>query len=1115
MAKLQQFREVLTQLVAAMSQVEATLRSSPSGTLTAKPEAETEDKLIRPLLDALGFDKDHRTTQTAIRQSGNDRLGWVDFRLNSSPNDRKGLALLEAKPLLETRDLWSVYSKQTRRYLRDYQLAHREADPVRWIVLTNFRELHVLNIADHEPFLKLTAQQYVENAELLFRLLNREQLINDQITSIYYEKRRIPLGKAFLRDLKLWRLLLANGLKQSQPHLALEQAKALSQQILDRIILIRVLETQGLHPYYSLVRQYVNWTSQVRNHDSFPFFNHELLRTFDDIEKDLNTDLFKDSLMEQVRSRLTDDQGLPLTHLTMPNKYIRALVDPDVYWTEQDQDIRELIGYQTNQQRFAYSTPYNYDSHTLTQDIIGQVYEQFLAHNLISHENRILIRTDQALRQREGAYYTPMPVVHFIVEGTLGCLVKHIQDEAQQHLSSKRYQEAQMSIDKLQSIKVIDLACGSGTFLIAAYEVLVRAYKWWNDCLHQIQVDDFDQDLLAFIASGLRIERNPGDTVLHYCIFGIDRDPQAVEMAKLNLWLLLLRTQPEDYARRGEKPPKSKLPDLSTNIIAADALYPAPDIHTLLGTGIQRHIILGNPPWGANLSSYGSHLEHFELARGQYDSYELFIEQATQYLRPGDLLGYVVPDSILQPPEHTRLREHILRHYQIDTIVKLGEGIFEDVFRGAVTFQFTRSDNVASDHKARCRIVVKEERNQVLKNPRENTLQTLLDKDGSSITQVRFMHNKDKIFDLFTSDEDATIIQNIDHNAMNWKEVVITGRGVELSKTGAVMACPHCGTWQNIPRKQKNGTYLHVECVNPKCRRTIRYDECTHATIIASARTPQCTQSIIVGEGVNRYQTVDVRFIDTSKVKVVPRCPNPDPYNPRKRCGEFDTTAYPFIPGEVRTCLRCGQTYTETDMQDWIRIGINYKSPDLYAGEKLLVRKTGRGIYATIDQTGAYTNQVVFIFKLNPDRPAQYHQLRLSYILGVLNSRMMLYRYYKGLGDIEWKSFPYMTQDTIMGLPIRHIDFSDAREAHLHNRIADLVNGVIISGKVPDQHTDREIERLVRELYGVASPATSSRIDAELERISTFGSLLGSSTGHQEEVETEGDKVDSSTAFMW
>ena len=174
-------------------------------------------------------------------------------------------------------------------------------------------------------------------------------------------------------------------------------------------------------------------------------------------------------------------------------------------------------------------------------------------------------------------------------------------------------------------------------------------------------------------------------------------------------------------------------------------------------------------------------------------------------------------------------------------------------------------------------------------------------------------------------------------------------------------------------------------------------------------------------------------------------------------------------------------------------LGIDYKSPHLYQGEKLLVRKTGRGIYSTIDRTGAYTNQVVYIFKLRNALPEQHGPLRLSYMLGVLNSRMMLYRYYKKLGDIEWKSFPYMTQKTIMELPVRRIDFNDTRQAYFHNRIADIVDEVIATGKPPTQEKDAEIEQLVRDLYGVNTPIANDRVDAELARISQFGALLGSS----------------------
>jgi len=80
-----------------------------------------------------------------------------------------------------------------------------------------------------------------------------------------------------------------------------------------------------------------------------------------------------------------------------------------------------------------------------------------------------------------------------------------------------------------------------------------------------------------------------------------------------------------------------------------------------------------------------------------------------------------------------------------------------------------------------------------------------------------------------------------------------------------------------------------------------------------------------------------------------------------------------------------------------------------------------------------------------------------------------------------------------MDLPVRDIDFTDVRLAYFHDRIADLVDIVIASGRSPGQTTDEEIERLVRGLYGVNTPAANARIDSELDHISLPGSLSGSS----------------------
>jgi hypothetical protein len=91
----------------------------------------------------------------------------------------------------------------------------------------------------------------------------------------------------------------------------------------------------------------------------------------------------------------------------------------------------------------------------------------------------------------------------------------------------------------------------------------------------------------------------------------------------------------------------------------------------------------------------------------------------------------------------------------------------------------------------------------------------------------------------------------------------------------------------------------------------------------------------------------------------------------------------------------------------------------------------------------------------------------LEYLLGVLNSRIMLYRYYMKSGDTEWRSFPRWTQELVQELPIRAIDFSQRREANLHDKIADRVARVLATRNPPSTHDDYQIEILVMQLYGV------------------------------------------------
>jgi hypothetical protein len=290
------FNQFVDELKALVEKCSALLQEGPLA-FKGKPEPNTKQRLIEPLLRALNYDVDHYVAEEQIRALYGAVRGWVDYGLQPEPPVTA--AFIEAKGLFE-KDLWNKHQVQVRKYIQDYLLTlEGGVQPVRWVAVTNFAELHILNMMDRYPYLTLTYDQYIENAGRLWALLERDNLRNDLIFADYSESRRQSLGKEFLQDLKRWRLILANGYRTSTPALTVDEAKQLSQQMLDRLILVRVLETSGLQPYYSMVRQFDHWRRSTRNKDKLPFYD-ELRHEFVDLELDLNTELFKDDLRVEI-----------------------------------------------------------------------------------------------------------------------------------------------------------------------------------------------------------------------------------------------------------------------------------------------------------------------------------------------------------------------------------------------------------------------------------------------------------------------------------------------------------------------------------------------------------------------------------------------------------------------------------------------------------------------------------------------------------------------------------------------------------------------------------------------------------------------------------------------
>ena len=423
-----------------------------------KGEENTKDKLLEPFLDALGYSPEYRTLEGSIRSL----LGtttWVDYFLRPEAGKHPKL-MWEAKSLWET-NIWDKNEQQVLDYLRNYSLDIGTQEPVLWLVLTNFREWHILRLQDRKAFWSFKLEDLKTDVDLVSRIyecFHRQNLRGDRLEAFYQEKHREELGARFLADLKIWRLILANGIYRSQPELELEKIREAAQVILNRFLLIRLLESFSREmPFNYLGRVYYNWE---QNFPDFPFME-EIRRVFRHTWVGYNTELFQPSWIDDLTIEVEYLEPIILLN-TIPKEGI----------------LYNLTGTLTQ-----YRSLYNYDFTTLTQDILGTAYEQFLAHQLTLDQNGIKILENQQTRKQEGIFYTPNYIVKCIVQQTLEPLVKPIIDRAIEALDAGNFQEAYTIVCSIFEIKILDPACGSGSFLLGAFDYLIKQMKSIGDFL--------------------------------------------------------------------------------------------------------------------------------------------------------------------------------------------------------------------------------------------------------------------------------------------------------------------------------------------------------------------------------------------------------------------------------------------------------------------------------------------------------------------------------------------------------------------------------------------------------------------------------------------------------
>ncbi len=617
-------------------------------------EARLRQEFIDPLFETLGWDVSNKSGaaeaykevihEDSIKIGGVTKAPDYCFRIGGS---RK--FFVEAKkPAVKIRqDSDSAF--QLRRYAWSSKL------PLS--ILTNFEGFAIYDCrikpdnsdsASKGRVLYFGFQELLDKWSELMGVFSRDAVwkgyFDKYLESARGKKGTAEVDNAFLVEIEQWRELLARNIA-SRNHLTSKDINFAVQRVIDRIIFLRICEDRGIETYRRL--------KDVAAEGSGVY--QRLCVLFQEADERYNSGLFH---FYPDKDRLENPDTLTL-QLVIDDRIPKDIIS-SLYYPE---------------------SPYEFS--VLPADILGQVYERFLGKQIrLTAGGSAKVEEKPQVKKAGGVYYTPTYVVEHIVQQTLAPL-----------LDRKTPKEA-------AKLKIVDPACGSGSFLIGAYQYLLDWHRRWYE---EDGPEKHRKELYRGSGGTWRLTASTRRKILLNNIHGVDIDPQAVEVTKLSLLLKVLEGETEQSVTAQIRMFHERaLPDLGRNIKCGNSLIEPNFLRAaqlkMLGQeetnrinvfdwkaeflGIMKaggfDAVIGNPPWGASLSQ--EELDYLRNAYGRVvarmvDSYIYFLYRATQVAKPECPIGFIIPSTLLNQVDAKPMRRVLLER-GITVLANLGQGVF-------------------------------------------------------------------------------------------------------------------------------------------------------------------------------------------------------------------------------------------------------------------------------------------------------------------------------------------------------------------------------------------------------------------------------------------------------
>jgi len=436
---------------------------------------------------------------------------------------------------------WSNHKTQIKSYISkgDY------------VVLTNLKEWvffnRSLNPKKLEPFLIMPFREFTVDYE------NYGKNFKEFCDRKEYQKIRYILDKEFRSSLSLWVKKFSEIEFKTDAKTKLELIIGL----INKFVFIQTLDDHGVITFKWINKNWKHYESQWIPKGKLTFLK-EFLGSVDKwFFNYYDTELFKEDVFKYIKEE---------------NKNIELFYEA----------LRDVLGVTYLHKHIDVKGILQYNFRLIDEDVLGKAYETFLA----------------KVRKEEGVYYTPKNITEYVVENTVDQIFGDSFTKIKERISQEDFEGAKDLILDLRSIKVLDPACGSGSFLIKAFRIIVKYYRELNNIIeNNIKKNtnysgtlDIPRENYLKLEKLSELKKTIGPKngrelitrILVRHILGVDLDKRALEVAKVNVWLEAVKLSPTEF-RYNQLPTDTNriLPNLSMNFRCGNSLVGLPEELTI------------------------------------------------------------------------------------------------------------------------------------------------------------------------------------------------------------------------------------------------------------------------------------------------------------------------------------------------------------------------------------------------------------------------------------------------------------------------------------------------------------------------------------------------------